>query len=39
MQQQEKEKISIIGQCYNEEEALPIYYEAICRLMDKMDYV
>ncbi len=39
MQQQEKEKISIIGQCYNEEEALPLYYEAMCRLMDKMDYV
>lgn len=39
MQQHEKEKISIIGQCYNEEEALPLYYEAMCRLMDKMNYV
>lgn len=34
-----KDKISIIGQCYNEEEMLPIFYDEICKLMKKMDYV
>ena len=34
-----KEKISIIGQCYNEEIMIPIYYEEMCKLMEKMEYV
>lgn len=34
-----KEKISIIGQCYNEEVMIPIYYKAMNELMKKMDYV
>lgn len=34
-----KEKISIIGQCYNEEEMIPIYYDEMCKLMKKMNYV
>lgn len=34
-----KEKISIVGQCYNEEIMIPIYYEKMCKLMDKMNYV
>ncbi len=34
-----KEKITIIGQCYNEEEMIPLYYEAMTNLMKKMNYV
>lgn len=34
-----KDKISIIGQCYNEEVMIPLYYDAMCKLMKKMDYV
>ena len=39
MEQKKREKISIIGQCYNEEEALPVFYWAMCLVMGKMDYV
>lgn len=39
MQQNGKEKISIIGQCFNEEEALIPFYQAMCKLMEQMDYV
>jgi glucosyltransferase len=33
------EKISIIGQCYNEEKMLPIFYKELKKTMDKMNYV
>lgn len=33
------EKLSVIVPCYNEEEALPFYYEEMCKLMKKMSYV
>lgn len=32
-------KISVIVPCYNEEEALPVYYNEMCRIMDKMSEV
>lgn len=34
-----KEKISIIVPCYNEEEALPIFYEAISKIAKEMKFV
>ena len=33
------EKISIIVPCYNEEEAMPIFYEEICKVAKKMKKV
>lgn len=33
----QKEKISIIVSCYNEEAALPIFYDEIKKVMDKMN--
>ena len=33
------EKISIVVPCYNEEESLPIFYEEICKVSKKMNYV
>lgn len=35
----EKELITLIVPCYNEEESLPLFYEATCKLMKKMSYV
>ena len=35
----QKDKISIIGQCFNEHEMLPIYYDAMCKVMDRMTEV
>ena len=32
-------KISVIVPCFNEEEALPLYYEEMCRIMKKMSDV
>lgn len=32
-----KNKISIVGQCYNEQEMLPIYYREIRKVMDSID--
>ena len=32
-------KISVIVSCYNEEEALPLFYKEISKVMDEMDYV
>ncbi len=34
-----KEKISIIVPCYNEEEAIPYFYEEITKVAREMDYV
>ncbi len=34
-----KKKMSIVVPCYNEEEALPLYYEAMKKNEKKMDYV
>lgn len=34
-----KDKISIIGQCFNEHEMLPIYYDAMCKVMNRMTEV
>ncbi|MDD2409901.1 MAG: glycosyltransferase family 2 protein [Bacilli bacterium] len=34
-----KKKISIIGQCYNEEETIILYYDAMCNLMKEMKNV
>ena len=34
-----KKKLSIVVPCYNEEEALPLYYEAMKKNEKKMDYV
>ena len=34
-----KNLISIVVPCYNEEEAIPLYYEAMTKQMQKMDYV
>lgn len=34
-----KNLISIVVPCYNEEEAIPLYYEAMQKQMTKMDYV
>ena len=34
-----KNLISIVVPCYNEEEAIPLYYEAMTEQMQKMDYV
>ena len=34
-----KNLISIVVPCYNEEEAIPLYYEAMKKQMAKMDYV
>lgn len=31
------DKISVIVPCWNEEEALPIYYREMCRVMDRMN--
>ena len=31
------ETISIIIPCYNEEEAIPVYYETMARQMDEME--
>lgn len=31
-----KKLISIVSGCYNEEENLPLYYEAICKIMDSL---
>ena len=31
------ETISIIIPCYNEEEAIPVYYETMVRQMDEME--
>ena len=30
------DKISVVVPCYNEEEALPVYYKEMCRVMDEM---
>lgn len=30
------DKISVVVPCYNEEEALPVYYKEMCRVMDGM---
>lgn len=32
-------KMSIVVPCYNEEAALPVYYEEMCRIMEKMSEV
>ena len=37
--EQEKKLISLIVPCYNEEESLPLFYEATDKLMKKMNYV
>ena len=37
--EQEKKLISLIVPCYNEEESLPLFYEATEKLMKRMDYV
>ena len=34
-----KNLISIVVPCYNEEEAIPLYYEAMQKQMTKMYYV
>jgi len=34
-----KKKLSIIVPCYNEEEVLPYFYEQICAIAEKMDFV
>lgn len=34
-----KELISLVVPCYNEEEAIPLFYEAIMKQIKKMDYV
>lgn len=34
-----KEKISIVVPCYNEEEAIPIYYDTMKKIMEQMSYV
>ena len=34
-----KKKISIIVPCYNEEEALPIFYKEIKKIEEKMNYL
>ena len=34
-----KEKISIIVPCYNEEEAIPYFYEEIKKVAQEMNYV
>ena len=34
-----KEKISIVVPCFNEEEALPIFYKEFNKIVKKMDYV
>ena len=33
------DKISVVVPCYNEEEALPVYYKEMCRVMEKMKEV
>lgn len=33
------DKISVVIPCYNEEEALPVYYKEMCRVMEKMKEV
>lgn len=35
----DKEKISIIVPCYNEEESIPLFYDKIIELADDMNYV
>ena len=30
------EKISVVVPCFNEEEAIPVYYQEMCRVMKKM---
>ena len=34
-----KKKITIIGQCYNEEETIQMFYDKMCEIMDSMSYV
>ena len=34
-----KKLISIVVPCYNEEEAIPLYYDAMQKQMEKMNYV
>lgn len=34
-----KKMVSIVGQCYNEQEMLPIYYHEMCKVMDQMQGV
>ena len=34
-----KEKISIVVPCYNEEEALPLFYNEICKVAKEMKFV
>lgn len=34
-----KEKISVIVSCYNEQEAIPYFYDEIVKVSSKMDYV
>ena len=34
-----KEKISIVVPCYNEEEALPLFYKEICKVAKEMKFV
>ena len=29
-------RISVVIPCFNEEEALPVYYRAMCRVMEEM---
>ena len=29
-------RISIVIPCFNEEDALPVYYHAMCRVMEEM---
>ena len=35
----QKEKISVIVSCYNEEESLPLFYKEMVRVSDLMSYV
>ena len=32
----EKKTVSIIGQCYNEQEMIPVYYREICKVIDQI---
>lgn len=34
-----KKQISVVIPCFNEEEAIPIYYKSMCPVMDKMEAV
>ena len=32
-------RISVVIPCFNEEEALPVYYRAMCRVMEEMSWM